>query len=323
MSESLKERILFVLAGNPCRCSELYSVLLLPYRTGDDLVHELVQEGRVRIDPDSVLHVIEPAPEPRKESIHYPVNSNVWLVLCPWTPTSTLFESKTMVFNDRTSTDISEVTCRECLEKLVGHGELAVARLVELDRDAGEEAVGGKCPHRSKFQCTWCDEHFCLDHVDGKWCGAKIVGWTGEIKTIAKQCRECYQIEQDVEEQSWNDNGCLVSHSPTGLAAFCSSEKSYWENKRVARERLRAAMGKLPEDYWQPRVVVRSPITVRDFTQRMQALNESRAAARAVLLDSLEDSPNGFVDGYGTEWCRGGCSRGGDGPACGRPGCSG
>lgn len=99
---------------------------------------------------------------------------------------------------------ISDVTCRACLEEVVGRGEFAVARLVELDRDAGEEAVGGKCPHESKFQCTWCEEHFCLDHVDGERCGAKIVGWTGEIKTIATQCRECRQIEHT------GDSNCMA-----------------------------------------------------------------------------------------------------------------
>jgi hypothetical protein len=148
---------------------------------------------------------------------------------------------------------IHQVTCHACLEAVVRHGDAATARLLELDRDAAREESGGTCAHSSVFQCTWCDEHFCLSRE----CRTRVPNHRGEIKTIAKQCRDCEKIEQALEERAWplrdrggqhvgTPAGVLITHTPSGLAAFHDGERSQWQNRREARKKLRDALRARP-----------------------------------------------------------------------------
>lgn len=207
-------------------------------------------------------------------------HSSYWAV-CNWQAAKHVTGGSVYDFwCDHSTSDLSLVTCHACLDEVVRRGEAAARRVVQLERDAGDEASGGTCPHRTAFQCTWCDETFCLDDVIDAGTGKRrvceaLLHGEREIKTVARQCRNCYQIERDIEEREHpaDPNGCMVLLNSAGLAAFSDEHKTYWENKRAARLKLRAALGRLGPAFAQP--VVRVPSDRSALERALKGLGAS------------------------------------------------
>lgn len=159
----------------------------------------------------------------------------------------------------RSTVGIAGVTCHACLEELVRAGDRAAARVVELEREAARESSGGTCAHASVFQCTWCDDLFCLERA----CRARVPSTDDQvIKAVAAQCPECAALEEQIQEHPWPPSrtrrvvddpnvGRIVAYDtrpgmmvslPGGLAAFSVEHRSQHENRRAARRKLRALL---------------------------------------------------------------------------------
>lgn len=155
--EAIKTRALKLLAGNPCRNSELIGAI--GYETGgefrkcEDAIWELYQEGRINIGPDSVMRVAERTTqqlETYEQFVHLrnPLNYRAWYkTWCGWG--ALLPENETNSHYCQTNEDHKRyakcsaydlflVTCPKCITTAVLFGDAARDRFLELERAAGE-----------------------------------------------------------------------------------------------------------------------------------------------------------------------------------------
>lgn len=170
-----------------------------------------------------------------------------WLAQCGWDAadiTEPNWHPK-QHYRDFTTTDVSAVTCHACLDAVVRQGEAAAARVVELEREAGDEATGGTCQHRSSFQCAWCEGYYCAPLENEPACGAKLRG-PGEACSRPRECDECARFKDEIYSTRMHSNRgdlTLVVHAPTSVAIVASNGHYSESAHRKAVLCLSAALG--------------------------------------------------------------------------------